>query len=54
MPIIYVIDRVQQQMITHVEGLVTFDDISQHLDARNVTAVWACRSSSMRLVQRQT
>jgi hypothetical protein len=33
MPIQYVIDRTQQRMLTHAEGLVTFQEISQHLDA---------------------
>jgi len=33
MPLTYVIDRVQQRMITHADGLITFDDISRHLDA---------------------
>ena len=33
MPITYVIDRIQQRMTTHADGLVTFADISRHLDA---------------------
>lgn len=33
MPLTYVIDRVQQRMTTYADGLVTFDDISQHLAA---------------------
>ena len=33
MPITYVIDRIQQRMTTHADGLVTFDDINRHLDA---------------------
>jgi hypothetical protein len=33
MPIIYVIDRFRQRMFTQAEGLVTFADICQHLDA---------------------
>src|ERR1700674_4197692 len=33
MPIRYVIDRIQQRLLTHADGLVTFQDLSQHLDA---------------------
>jgi hypothetical protein len=33
MPLTYIIDRVQQRMITHADGLITFDDVSNHLDA---------------------
>ena len=33
MPIRYVIDRIHQRMLTHAEGVVTFQDISEHLDA---------------------
>ena len=33
MPIRYIIDRINQRILTHADGLVTFEDISQHLDA---------------------
>jgi hypothetical protein len=33
MPIQYVIDRIHQRILTHADGLVTFEDLSQHLDA---------------------
>jgi hypothetical protein len=33
MPIVYVIDRFLQRMVTRAEGLVTFADITAHLDA---------------------
>ena len=33
MPIQYVIDRTHQRILTRAEGLVTFEDLSQHLDA---------------------
>jgi hypothetical protein len=33
MPIQSVIDRIHQRILTHAEGLVTFEDLGQHLDA---------------------
>jgi hypothetical protein len=33
MPIEYVIDRIPQRVLTQAEGLVTFEDLSRHLDA---------------------
>ena len=33
MPIQYVIDGIDQRVLTHADGLVTFQDLSQHLDA---------------------
>ena len=33
MPIQYVIDSIHQRLLTHADGLVTFQDLSQHLDA---------------------
>jgi hypothetical protein len=33
MPIQYVIDRIHQRILTQAEGLVTFADLSRHLDA---------------------
>jgi hypothetical protein len=33
MPIEYVIDRIHQRVLTHADGLVTFQDLNQHLDA---------------------
>jgi hypothetical protein len=33
MPIQYVIDGIHQRVLTHADGLVTFQDLNQHLDA---------------------
>src|ERR1700730_16769144 len=33
MPIRYVFDSTQQRLLTHADGLVTFQDLSEHLDA---------------------
>jgi hypothetical protein len=33
MPIRYVIDSIRKRVLTHADGLVTFQDLSQHLDA---------------------
>jgi hypothetical protein len=33
MPIQYVIDGIHQRVLTHADGLVTFQDLSEHLDA---------------------
>ena len=33
MPIRYVIDRDRKRLLTHAEGLVTFQELSEHLDA---------------------
>ena len=33
MPIQYVIDSIHQRLLTHADGLVTFQDLSRHLDA---------------------
>jgi len=33
MPIQYVIDSIHQRMLTRADGLVTFEDLNQHLDA---------------------
>src|ERR1700681_2366845 len=33
MPIEYVIDKIHQRVLAHADGLVTFEDLSQHLDA---------------------
>ncbi len=32
MPIGYLIDGIHQRMVTHANGLVTFQDVSEHLD----------------------
>jgi hypothetical protein len=32
MPITYVIDRLHQRMLTHASGLITFQDVDDHLD----------------------
>jgi hypothetical protein len=32
LPITHVIDRVRQRMVTHVDGIVTFHDITCHLE----------------------
>jgi hypothetical protein len=32
MPIRYVVDRIGHRMLTHADGLVTFKELSQHLD----------------------
>jgi len=32
MPITYVIDRLQQRMLTHASGLITVGDVNGHLD----------------------
>jgi hypothetical protein len=33
MPIQYVIDTIRQRLLTRADGLVTFEDLSEHLDA---------------------
>lgn len=43
MPIQYVIDSIHQRMLTHAVGLVTFQDVSQHLEAfRDVESADRC------------